>query len=80
MQVGRSLSGMLLNTFAFLPVEIKTYQGAVAFFSQTGLCPLSWLHNLDINRFTNKFLETKTTADISVDANANVDETLIDIK
>jgi len=31
--------------------------------------------NLDINRFTNKFLETKTTADISVDANANVNDT-----
>lgn len=31
--------------------------------------------NLDINRFTNKFLETNTTADISVDANANVNDT-----
>ena len=30
--------------------------------------------NLDISRFTNKFLQTKTTADISVDANANVDD------
>lgn len=30
--------------------------------------------SLDISKFTNKFLETKTTADISVDANANVDD------
>ena len=33
--------------------------------------------NLDIAKFTNKFLETKTTADLSVDANANVDDTSI---
>ncbi len=33
--------------------------------------------NLDIAKFTNKFLETATTADISVDANANVDDTSI---
>lgn len=33
--------------------------------------------NLDIAKFTNKFLETQTTADISVDANANVDDTSI---
>ena len=33
--------------------------------------------NLDIAKFTNKFLETTTTADISVDANANVDDTSI---
>lgn len=30
--------------------------------------------NLDIAKFTNKFLESKTTADVSVDANANVDD------
>ncbi len=33
--------------------------------------------NLDIAKFTNKFLETKTTADASVDANANVDDTSV---
>ena len=33
--------------------------------------------NLDIAKFTNKFLETQTTADISVDANANVDDVSI---
>ena len=33
--------------------------------------------NLDISRFTTKFLETKTTADVSVDGNANVDDTSI---
>jgi hypothetical protein len=33
--------------------------------------------NLDIAKFTNKFLESKTTADVSVDANANVDDTSI---
>lgn len=33
--------------------------------------------NLDIAKFTNKFLETQTTADVSVDANANVDDTSI---
>ena len=30
--------------------------------------------NLDIAAFTNKFLETKTTADVSIDGNANVDD------
>ena len=29
---------------------------------------------LDIAKFTNKFLETKTTSDISIDGNANVDD------
>lgn len=33
--------------------------------------------NLDIAKFTNKFLETKVTADVSVDANANVDDTSV---
>lgn len=33
--------------------------------------------NLDIAKFTNKFLETKVMADASVDANANVDDTSI---
>lgn len=33
--------------------------------------------NLDIAKFTNKFLETTTTADISVDGNANVDDVSI---
>lgn len=33
--------------------------------------------NLDIAKFTNKFFETTTMADASVDANANVDDTSI---
>ena len=33
--------------------------------------------NLDIAKFTNKFLETNVMADTSVDANANVDDTSI---